>query len=211
MVIIFDVDGTLIDTFPHVRASYIHVLEKFFPGYQYTEEQLKSFFGPTLPDTFRTFTENEEFVRILVDKYVSHSRTIVRDYISVFPDTIETLERLKEEGYPLAVLSNKRTQVIKDQFSLLGILDYFDLIIGYNDVKNPKPDPEGIRKIQSKLGKNCLFIGDTVYDIKTAKNAGVTSIGVLWALASEADLRNAGADYIINDYQEFFEILRRLK
>lgn len=210
MVIIFDVDGTLIDTFPHVRASYIHVLEKFFPGYLYTEEQLKSFFGPTLPDTFRTFTDDEEFVRRLVEEYIDHSKRIVSDYISVFPGTIETLERLKKDGYQLAVLSNKRTEVIKEQFRLLGIFDYFDQIIGYNDVKNPKPNPEGIRIIQSKLEKNCLFVGDTIYDIKTAKNAGVISIGVLWALASETDLRNAGADYIIKDYHEFFEILRRL-
>lgn len=211
MVIIFDVDGTLIDTYPHVRASYIHVLEKFFPDYQYTEEQLKSFFGPTLPDTFRTLTNDEALVKTLVNEYIAHSKTIASEYIRVFPDTIATLKRLKQEGYQLAVLSNKRTEVIKEQFRLLGIFDYFDQIIGYNDVKNPKPHPEGIRIIQSKLGTECIFIGDTVYDIKTAKNAGVIAIGVLWALTKAEALRDAGADYIINNYQEFFEILRRLK
>lgn len=209
MVVIFDVDGTLVDTYPHVRSSYIYVLDKFIPEYKYTEEQLKSFFGPTLPDTFRTIVSDEEMVQKLVSEYVKHSKATVNDYISLFPGTIETLDRLKKEGYKLAVLSNKQSKVIKEQFAILGIFDYFEEIIGYNDVNNPKPDPEGINIIQDRLGKDCVFIGDTTYDIKAAVNAGIPGIGVLWALTTEQELKNAGAQYVIKNYKQLFEILGR--
>ena len=210
MVVIFDVDGTLLDTFPHVRASYIHTLEKMLPNYKYTEEELKSFFGPTLPETFKSIVGdgNDKFVNALVDEYVSYSKTIAKEYLSVFPKTFETLEKLKSDGHILTVLSNKRTNVILEQFALVGILPYFDLIIGYNDVKHPKPDPEGIRLMQDKYQEECIFVGDTVYDMETARNAGITGVGVLWGLTSEEKLRLAGADYIINDYQELFEIIK---
>jgi len=209
MVIIFDVDGTLIDTYPHVRASYIHVFDTYLPEYKYTEVELKSFFGPTLPNTFRTITADEELVKKLVKAYIDYSKTIVRDYIKLFPNTIETLERLKESGYKLAVLSNKRTEVIKEQFKILAIDKYFDLIIGYNDVKNPKPHPEGVYLIQERLAKDVVFIGDSVFDMATAKNAGIIGIGALWALTSAEELKKAGANYLIKNYKQLFEILER--
>lgn len=210
MVIVFDVDGTILDTYPLIRASYLEVFRRLKPDFICSEELLKSFFGPPLPDTFRNIVPDEE-----IDKYVEEyhrvSREKMKEYLRVFPNTFSTLQTLKTLGYKLAIDSNKLEEAIIESFNVVGLDGYFDLIIGYDTVKNPKPHQEGIRTIESTFHDSALLVGDSVFDIKTAKNAKVKSIGVTWALTTKADLQKAGADYVIDDFRDLIKIVKELK
>ena len=210
MVIAFDVDGTVLDTFDHIRATYIEVFEKYIPGYKYTEEQIKSFFGPPLPDTFMSIVGDIERTNFLVDKYREISIKNMHKYLKVFPGIIDALEHFRKNGYKLAVVSNKLKAAILDGFEIVGVTKYFDYIIGYDSVTNPKPDPEGIRKIEEHFNDKCILVGDSIFDIETGKNANITTVGVTWALTSKEQLQNAGADYVIDNIEELIEIVKEL-
>lgn len=204
MIIIFDVDGTLLDTYPLVKASYIHTFDKLMPNYKYNEKLIRSFFGPPLPDTFRKATNNEALVNQLVHEYQKFSNENANKYLKTYPNVEKVLNQLKKEGHTLVVLSNKHSDAIAFEFKTVGIFNYFNDIFGYNDVINPKPNPEGIYKIQEKYGLDTIFVGDSIYDIETAKNANIKAIAVSWAQLP----KSVGADYIINDFIELLRIIK---
>lgn len=208
MIIAFDVDGTVLNTYPLVRASYIHTFNKLMPHLQYDEKLLQSFFGPPLPETFRKVEPDEEKINILISEYQDFSNKNAEKYLTVYPKTIEVLKYIKNTGHKIVALSNKKTDAIIFEFKTEGIIDYFDEIIGYDRVKNPKPHPEGIKYLQAKYHEQVLLVGDSIIDIETAKNAGVKVVGVDWALTSKELLQEAGADYIISDFMNLIEIIK---
>lgn len=111
----------------------------------------------------------------------------------------ELLERVKQRGIKIAVCSNKPDNVARFVVSTFFGEDYFDLVMGVVDGMPTKPDPGAALNIAKKLGAEpdeCIFIGDTNVDIFTAKNAGMTAVGVLWGFRSREELVQAGADYI---------------
>lgn len=211
MIIAFDVDGTILDTYNHIRATYIEVFKKYLPDYLYTEEVLKSFFGPPLPETFYSIVKDDSLTEFLCDRYREISKEIIRDYLKVFPYTHEVLALLKKEGYKLAVVSNKQKSAILDGFDVVGLNGVFDLIIGYDSVTNPKPDPEGIRKIEEYYNDKCILVGDSLFDIMTAKNSGIKSIGVTFALTTKNELIEAGATKVIDSFTELLDVIKELE
>ena len=119
------------------------------------------------------------------------------------------LDALKAEGLRLAVCSNKPDNVVRGVIERVFAPDTFDYVRGAIDGGAVKPDPTLALEIAAKLGARpdeCLFIGDTNVDIFTAKNAGMTSIGVLWGFRDRAELQEAGADYIIASPEEILQI-----
>ena len=209
MVIVFDVDGTILDTFPHIKASYLKVFDKLLPGFTCSEEMLRSFFGPPLPDTFKNIVKDDEIDKF-VKEYHQVSNSIAKEYLRTFPDTFKTLDTLKAMGYKLAVDSNKQENAIIEAFDLVGLNGYFDLIIGYDSVSNPKPHEEGLKQIAAYFNDDVVLVGDSLFDIETAKNANVKSVGVTWALTTKAELIEAGADYVIDDFNSLIEIVKEL-
>lgn len=207
MVIVFDVDGTILDTFPHIKATYTAVFQKLKPEFKLTEDLLKSFFGPPLPDTFKNIVPDEE-IPMCCEEYHRISKTLMKDYLKVFPGTFETLTMLKNLNYKLAVDSNKQKEAIEEAFHVVGLNGYFDLIVGYDSVTNPKPHEEGIHLIEDYFHDEALMIGDSVFDIMTAKNAKIKSVGVTWALTSKEELLKAGANYVIDHFHDLIKIVK---
>ena len=117
---------------------------------------------------------------------------------------------LKADGVSLAVCSNKPDNVVRGVIDRVFAPDTFDLVRGAIDGGAVKPDPALALEIAEKLDASpdeCLFIGDTNVDIFTAKNAGMTSVGVLWGFRDRAELESAGADYIIASPAELLQIV----
>ncbi len=116
---------------------------------------------------------------------------------------LELLSELKERGVKIAVCSNKPHNVVCDVVKIV-FGDIFDAVKGISDGDKTKPEPDNALDIMRGMGcecSDCLFIGDTNVDIRTAKNAGMESVGVLWGFRDKAELSEAGADHII-DYPE---------
>ncbi len=111
----------------------------------------------------------------------------------------ELLGELRKKGIKLAVCSNKPDNVVHFVTDNIFGKDFFDCVMGVVDGKPTKPNPYSALKICEELGvksEECLFLGDTNVDIFTAKNASMTSVGVLWGFRGRTELVQAGADYI---------------
>ena len=119
------------------------------------------------------------------------------------------LKELKRRGVSVAVLSNKDDQTAKKVANELFEDGLIDLCLGARPGVPLKPEPDAVFEIMKHFGVSadeCLYIGDTGTDMKTAKNAGLYAIGVLWGFRSEEEIRENGADVIINDAMKIAKI-----
>jgi phosphoglycolate phosphatase-like HAD superfamily hydrolase len=208
MIIIFDLDGTVLDTYPLIRQNFMEIFTRFLPEYHYTEEELQSYFGPPLIDTFMKLTNNEEMSRMLIREYRKVSDRNNAIYTRLFPNTVFALDSFQKQGIKMVVLSNKRHEAIILGLKTMEIDEYFSVIIGHDDVLNPKPHPEGIYKIMTILhDEKAVMIGDTETDIRTAQNAGIPAIGCTWAITKESVFKKAKANRIVNDYMKFIQLM----
>ena len=201
--IIFDLDGTLLNTDLLIKKSFIHTFKKYKPGYTLSEEELLSFLGPSLKNTFSRYVEEDQ-VDELIQYYREYNQAHHEDYVTIYPYVEEMLKYLKAQDFPLAVVTTKYKKAAILGLNLFNITPYFDVIIGENDVKHSKPDPEGILCALKKL--NCqegYYVGDNVTDIQAGKNAGIKTVGVKWSPKGYALIEKEHPDLLINDYQEY--------
>lgn len=201
-VILFDLDGTLIHTNDLIFESFKHTFNLYKPDYELSEEELISFLGPTLKDTFNKYFD-DDMLSTLIDAYRDHNLAHHEDLAYVYPGVIETLEELKQRGYRLGVVTSKFRDSAMHGLELFKLTDYFEVVIGLDDVQNHKPDPEGILKAMDILDtKKAIYVGDNPSDMMAAKRADVLAVGVEWSMRGAQSLLDAGGDVIIKEMKE---------
>lgn len=179
--IIFDFDGTLINTDPAIIASW----QEVFRTYRCEESDLATLyrtFGETIKDTVARFfpDENQEEV---IRCYRNYQDKHCKDLISLFDGIPELLRELKARGKTLAIVTSRLAKTTAEYLDLVGVREYFDLVITADDTKAHKPDPEPLLMALGKLGatkEETVMLGDTRFDIGCCRNAGVDSILVHW-------------------------------
>lgn len=209
-VIIFDLDGTLLDTNTLIWKSFEHVFHQYKKGYELSKEELVSFLGPSLKASLLRYFD-EDMIEELIDYYRAFNHTHHEDYVELYPHVMETIHCLKEQGYPLAILTTKLKEAALIGLDMFQLTDDFDVIIGHQEVMNQKPHPEGIELIM----KTChchrgIMIGDNVSDIMAGKNAGIHTVGVSWSLKRD-ELVKVKPDMMIDDLSELIDIVERVK
>lgn len=208
--IIFDCDGTLLNTYPLIMESFKRTFKNYLPDYLLTEDELNSFFGPSLRLTFLRYFD-ESMVDDVIKYYRKINRSLMPEWINVFEGIIDLLEYLKQNEYPISILSNKAYDMIMYGLELTNIAHYFDVVIGYEQMPQHKPHPAGIEVIKdfykTNNNDNIYLIGDTLIDISTATNANINSVGVTWCITKKEDFIKSNAKYIINEPSELIKIL----
>ncbi len=205
--ILFDNDGTLMDTKALIDRSFIYTFEHFRPEMKLTEEDLDSFFGPTLYQTFSRYSEDEAEIQEMIKYYRAFNEPNHDNLAKPFNGAKETLKTLHKKGYKLGVISSKKNGLLVHGLEHFGLAEYLDVIIGADDVKNHKPAPDGILLAKEKLNaKNILYVGDTKVDMDAARNANVKSAGCLYISHPEIML-DAKPDYVINDLPDLLKVL----
>ena len=206
--IIFDLDGTLLNTDLLIKKSFIHTFKKYKPGYTLSEKELLSFLGPSLKNTFSRYFP-KEMINEIIDYYREYNHDHHQDYVTIYPYVEEMLEYLKKQAFPLAVVTTKYKEAAYLGLDLFNITSYFDLVIGENDVKHSKPDPEGILLALKQLHcQTGYYIGDNVTDIQAGKRAGVKTIGVKWSPKGYDLIQKENPDLLINNYQELIDYIK---
>lgn len=206
--ILFDLDGTLLNTDLLIKKSFIHTFKKYKPDYTLSEEELLSFLGPSLKNTFSRYVENNQ-VDELIQYYRDYNHKHHEDFVTIYPNVKEMLKYLKKQGFLLGVVTTKYKEAAYLGLDLFNITQYFDVVIGENDVKKSKPDPEGILCALKKL--NCqegYYVGDNVTDIQAGKRAGVKTVGVKWSPKGYQLIEKENPNLLINDYKEFMEYIK---
>ncbi len=206
--LLFDFDGTLMDTNDLIIRTFTHVLERHFPG-EYDRERILPFLGPTLEDTFTQVDANNALE--LVKEYRAWNKANHDALVHEFDGVSKALLQLKEEGYKLAIVSTKKNDMLYKGIRLLEAGDIFDTVIGFDDVENTKPNPEPILLAVERLGvdrEEAMMIGDNYHDIVGGQNAGVTTAGVAWTIKGEDFLQQYKPDYMLQHISDLHTILK---
>lgn len=179
--ILFDLDGTVLNTDELIHQSFKYVFKNLKPNYVLEEKELISFLGPPLRNSLSKHFQGEELEKAY-DLYQEFNQTKHKEYVSIYEGVISCLDELINMGYPLAIVSTKMTKVVYIGLTTFDLTSYFNVVIGGSDIVNPKPDPEGINLALKLLGVNQgVYIGDNPSDIKAGKNAKIYTAGVGWS------------------------------
>lgn len=211
--VIFDLDGTLIDTLEDLKDSINFALEQHGMPERSLEE-VRTFVGNGVKKlVFRSVPENtseelrESCLKAFKAHYITNSMNKTRPYSGI----CELIKKLKEKGVKLAVVTNK-TQDAADGIMNEFFKDDFEIIIGQIDGVAQKPQPDGVWYAIEKLGaskQNSVYIGDSEVDCLTAKNSGIPIIGVTWGFRGRKVLEENNADYIVDSPEEILNIITR--
>ncbi len=192
--LIFDFDGTLMDTNGVILRSWQHTY-RTLTGHEGDEEYI-----------LRTFGEPLE---------LSLKNAFPDEMISLFPGVSEMLKEAKSRGYKMGIATSRVAETLYEGLQKYDLTDLFDEIVTVEEVSSHKPDPECIFKVLEKLGskpENAVMVGDSRLDMMCAKNAGVKAVLVAWSLSLKGmalgDFPEAEApDGIIRTPMELFDIL----
>lgn len=206
--LLFDFDGTLLDTNELIVQTFLSVLGEHFPG-EYGREDVLHFIGPSLEQTFTKIAPGK--VSELSDQYRRLNRTLHDELVSEYDGVAETLRTLKSRGLKMAIVSTKREETILHGLKLMGVHDVFDVLVALDHVQNPKPHPEPLELALRLLNadqQGALMIGDNSHDIEGGKNAGVRTAGVAWTAKGEEFLASFEPDFMLQHISDLLELTK---
>ncbi|CAG7648016.1 Pyrophosphatase PpaX [Paenibacillus solanacearum] len=178
--LLFDLDGTLLDSHEFLMKTQFQTLEKHYPGV-YTYEQVVSNFGTIFLDLVKAI--DAAGYRTAVDEFIAAKVSGYRHNTQLFSGVLAGLRRLKEGGYKLGIVTNQHKDAVINLMRDSELGGLFETVIALEDMTQEKPAPEGILKALRQLGSvpsEAVMIGDSKADIWAAKNAATTSVLLKW-------------------------------
>jgi phosphoglycolate phosphatase len=206
--VLFDLDGTLIDSYPAITASVNHVRAGHgLPPLSEPEVRKHVGRGPAYLMEHAVGTGD---VSANVRAYRAHHPSVMRSGTEMLPGAVQALRALHRRGLRLGVCSNKPVAFTRELAAYLGVADLLELVLGPEDVARPKPAPDMLLAALRRLSlppAQVLYVGDMTVDIDTARAAGVR----VWVVATGSDepaaLDRAGPDRRLRDLGELGELL----
>lgn len=210
--VVFDLDGTLLDSLDDLGIVCNKALEKNgFPthpmnSYRYfVGEGAETLISRALGDA----ASPDVVSRCLID-FLSVYRDTCGQHARLYPDIPELLHELVQQGFTLALLSNKPHDLTLKNIEIFLQNIPFRVVYGQRDGVPKKPDPQAAFEILSILNlrpDQCLYLGDTAVDMKTAVSSGMYPVGVLWGFRGEEELRQNGARTLISKPLELLSLI----
>lgn len=174
-LVIFDLDGTLIDSDLMLKATILKLCELYKSSHIPSDDEIATFSGPPIYQTLKKLFPEEDPDEML-EGWLKYSVDNYKKYVKLYPNVIEMLDKL-HGNVNLAVLTNKARDATDFSFDLFGITKYFNSSVCGGETKNYKPSPDGIFKLMKEFnitnGHEVIYIGDGESDGLTAMNAGV--------------------------------------
>lgn len=216
-LIIFDVDGTILDTIETITYHVNKMLKTLD-----LEAVSSSFTGGILGYSSRYLIEkvldhkvypyDEDELERLLDVYHKSYQNEVAYLTKPYSGIVHLLEKLKNEGVLLAALSNKPHHTLSVLFKKIDFNNYFDYVIGQKDEIPKKPNPDMVFEIRDKFGlknEDLCMVGDTEVDYETAKNAKIEFIAVTWGFRTKDQLLELNPEFIADDITELGALIER--
>lgn len=211
-MVLFDLDGTLVDSHEAIYDSVISVLSQYSKLLPAKEEVFKSV-GLPIKDLFAKFLD-ESVIHAAVQEFRTHLKEFGANKTKLLPNAIQTLEEFKSEGINIGLISNKQTALAYSVLEQQNIDTYFDVVVG-SDLGTPKPSPEMINLSRSKFPKVKFFVmvGDRLEDMIAAKLAGIPGIFLenQWNPTSNLATLLPFKPKVINNLNEVFEAFIEIK
>ncbi|MDR1712624.1 MAG: HAD-IA family hydrolase [Coriobacteriales bacterium] len=205
--ILFDLDGTLIDTKGLILRSFRHatrtVLDRVIP-----DDVLMDMVGIPLRDQMEKLSP--EHADELTATYREHNHRLHDELIRGFAGVAETLEQLAAAGLRLGVVTSKRNALAQRGLDCFDLGGYFELLIGSDDTSRHKPLPDPLLLAASRLSvepARCAYVGDSPYDMQAARAAGMLAVAALWGMFERQRLLAAGAQLEATTFTELPALL----
>jgi len=205
--VIFDMDGTVLNTLFDLTESVNFSLKKFSLPPKTIEQVRKAVGNGVYKLAKRVLPENfsEDELSKWLEIFKNHYSKNMYNHTKSYDGILDVLKELKTKGIKTAIVSNKYDSAVKE-LSKKYFKDLIDVSIGQSDEIEPKPSPKGIIKAINELNiQSAIYVGDSDVDIQTAQNANLPVIGVTWGFRDRENL--TGADYIIDKPCEILNII----
>lgn len=213
VTVIFDMDGTILDTLEDLYLCVNETLRHF--GYpEKTKDEIRQFVGNGVYNLIRLALPdgeaNPDFEKVLEynkELYAKHAN----DHTKPYDGIIDLMAWLKENGHPMAIVSNKVDAQVKDLRDIY-FKDYIQVAIGEDEAHGvkKKPAPDTVFKALKELGiepENAVYVGDSEVDVATARNSGLRCLSVQWGFRDSQTLIEAGATELFNSPEELKNVL----
>jgi len=195
--VVFDLDGTVVDTVELIRRSFRYatrtVLKQELP-----DAEIMAFVGQPLMAQMQQISA--EHAQELYDVYRDYNHRLHDELIRGYSGMAEALAGLREAGKRLGLVTSKGADTTAMAFRVVPLRQYFDVVVTADDTVEHKPRPAPILVCLERLGSNAngaIYIGDSPHDVAAGKAAGVATAGVTWGLFSAADVRAAQPDIVL--------------
>jgi phosphoglycolate phosphatase len=210
--VIFDLDGTLLDTLPDIHFYVNQMLEEF--GYnKRSEKEVMQFIGCGSKNLIKLSLPEgltEEEITIRHERYNKIYTESNSPRTKLFDGIKEVVKTLKERGYKIAILTNKPQETTDTVYERYMKDMGFDMVVGQSGKVKVKPDPTAAKEILKAfdvLPKNCYFVGDGETDVVTSINLESKGIAVLWGYRSKEQLSEAGAKVFANSPKDLLSLI----
>jgi pyrophosphatase PpaX len=207
-VVLFDLDGTVIDSAAIILASMRHAAEQVLGSAPPDAELMAAVGGPGLEAQMRALAPDrvDELVRV----YRAHNEPL-HDELSCCAGIDEVLVRLKEEGHTLGIVTAKRRATADLAFARVPLGHLFETVVGGDETARHKPDPDPLLLAAERLGvdpADCAYVGDSPFDIRAAHAAGMHAVAVTWGgIHAREILEREAPDAIVDNATELLDVL----
>ncbi len=209
-LIIYDLDGTLIDCTDNIVASFRMIWDEI--GEPFDPEAIKSRIGVGLVEILLELLPERyhEDVMTFRQKYIDHFRSLGTDHIKLLSNVEETMKELNRRGFKQSIATNKTASEAVRILEALGLGKYIELYAGYGTVPNVKPAPDMILYNLEKLGvsnEKAVFVDDSKVGLTAGLKAKVRTVGITTGTSTEDQIRETGPDVIIHDLFELTKLV----
>jgi pyrophosphatase PpaX len=219
-LVLFDLDGTLVDTTELILQSFAHAFDAHLPGRLPSRRDLVATFGRSLPAALQELAAENGAAdpRALADEMLTTYRDFQRQHhdtlIRPFDGIDAALSALHASGYRLGVVTSKMRHFARRGMRLFDLERHFDVAVFHDDVTRHKPDPEPLLEAARRAGvapAEAIYIGDSTHDIVAGRAAGMTTVAVLWGPFEREVLDAVGPDLLLNTPAELLDLSQRLR
>ena len=211
--IVFDMDGTVLNTIDDLTVSMNYVLDKFnMPGH--TMEEYRMFFGNGIEFALRKSVPEDtpsDVIKEMISVFKEHYDIHCLDNTKPYDGILSLMNELKQQGYKMAIVSNKIDSAVKElnEKFFSGVVD---VAIGEKPGIKRKPAPDTVLEALKELKSNineAVYVGDSEVDFATAQNSGLPCISVLWGFRDKKYLEKIGADTFAEKPEDIIKLLDR--
>ncbi|MBD1381450.1 pyrophosphatase PpaX [Metabacillus arenae] len=205
--LLFDLDGTLINTNELIIESFLNTLNTYYPE-RYKREDVLPFIGPPLYETFTGIDATR--VQEMIDAYRKYNHEQHDVLVTEFETVYETVQMLHEKGFKLGIVTTKLRDTVNMGLKLTKLDQFFDVVVTLDDVENAKPHPEPVLLALKQLGSSpeeAIMVGDNHHDIVSGKNAGTQTAGVAWTIKGQEYLAGYKPDYMLGKMSDLLKIV----
>lgn len=205
--VLFDFDGTLIDTGELILESFRYTIRTVL-GRDIDDDELLRNVGAPLRQQMEEFAPGRGDEMVAVYREYNHARH--DELARPFPGVEETLAALKTRGMPMGVVTSKGHVAVDMGRRMIGLDRYIDTVVTADDVQVHKPEPYPLLFAAERMGVDvtrCMYVGDSPHDVTSARRAGAVAVAALWGMFSEERLAEAGPDHMIAEIGDVLDLL----